>query len=333
MKKVGLLGGSFDPVHLGHVGIAREALKQLSLNEVWFILANDPNLKDPLVADFLARYDMLKIALATNQEFKICDIEKSLPTPSYTINTVIELKRLNPEIDFYFLIGSDQANQLDKWHRIAELKELVTFKIITRGDSNEGDVVIPLDTYPQSSSGFRSGKVEYLDAKVWQYIVKQELYLEGIVKNQMKEKRFIHTLNVVDTALALARTHQVDRHKTYLAALFHDIAKEMPKSEMVKYLTLEEKLTDEEIWHQFVGARLVRDYYQINDEEIYQAIASHTTGDCDSKLAKIIYCADKIEPGRKYDTKPFFVECLSDLDAGFELIKASCLEYISKEKL
>jgi len=326
MKKVGLLGGSFDPIHLGHIAIAQLAIEKLELDEVWYIVSFQTNLKDDLVADISSRLDMANIAIRNDKRLKICDIERDLPTPSYTINTIVALKEKYEDCDFTFLIGSDQADQLDKWHRIDELKEMVEFKVISR-DGKQGDIYVPEGTYPQSSTAIRAGVIEYLDDEVWKYIVNHEIYLETIVASKLTEKRFAHTLNTVEVALSLSLVHKYDRHLTYLAALFHDIAKQESEEFLLSYLDQKEKTQPQGIWHQYVGAKLVKDYYKISNQDVFDAIYNHTTGDCDSILAMIIFCADKIEPSRQYDSNEVFMLCVNDIKQGFQIIKSNHKEY------
>lgn len=332
MKKVGVFGGSFDPIHLGHIGVAKEALKQLGLAEIWFLIAYQPNLKEPLKADFYSRVDMVELAISGEKNLKVLTIEKDLSQPSYTIQSIIKLKELYPIFEFTFLIGTDQAEQLEQWYKIAELRNLVTFKTIARGIDKNADIKIDPTLYPQSSTAVRLGVVEYVKPSVWQYILKHQLYLQDIVASKISKRRFIHTVAVVKTALDFALAHDIDSHQTYLAALFHDIAKDMDFEVMQNYLTTIEKLSDEQIWHQYVGAKLCMEYYKFNDQAIYQAIYHHATGDYDSPLAKIIFCADKIEPTRPYPTKDLFILCLDDLDAGFQAIKKSNALYLAKER-
>ncbi len=332
MKKVGLLGGSFDPIHLGHVGIAQAAIAQLALDEVWFIVAFQTNLKDELSAGFFERLAMVEIAIAGDSHLKVCDVEKNLPVPSYTINTMEVLIKQYPEVNFTFLIGSDQAEQLDKWHRFDELLKMVEFKIISR-DGKPGDVHLSADQYPQSSTAIRAGKVEYADPLVWQYILKHRLYLKNIVAGQLTEKRFAHVLAVLNTALALAAHYNYDASLCYFAALFHDIAKELDKNLMKAYLSAQERQSPKGIWHQFVSAKITRDYYRINDEAVFQAIYHHTTGDCTELLAMIIFCADKVEPTRDYDSGDLLALCFQDLPLAFKTIKEQQESFVKKKRV
>ncbi|MCL6500976.1 MAG: bis(5'-nucleosyl)-tetraphosphatase (symmetrical) YqeK [Candidatus Pacearchaeota archaeon] len=125
-----------------------------------------------------------------------------------------------------------------------------------------------------------------------------------IVKKQLTDHRYQHTLGVMETAIALAKQYGVDEKKAELAAIFHDYAKFRPKEEM-KRIILEQNMPNDlllhntELWHAPVGAYLVQTEVGINDEDILNAIRYHTSGRSDmTLLEKIIYIADYIEPGR-----------------------------------
>lgn len=126
-----------------------------------------------------------------------------------------------------------------------------------------------------------------------------------IIKETLPEKRYIHTLGVVETAIQMARQYGVQEDKVALAAMLHDYAKYRNVSEMQRVaveLGLDELLNyDEELLHAPVGAELVKRELGIEDMEIYQAIAHHTTGAPDMPLLdQIIFVADAIEPNRQY---------------------------------
>jgi predicted HD superfamily hydrolase involved in NAD metabolism len=127
-----------------------------------------------------------------------------------------------------------------------------------------------------------------------------------IVREQLTEKRYSHTLGVVDTAVQLARKYNIDEKKAELAAIFHDYAKFRPKEEL-RNIILQEQLEEEllhhhhELWHAPVGAILVKREAGIHDNEILQAIRYHTTGHPQmTTLDKVVFLADYIEPGRSF---------------------------------
>ena len=127
-----------------------------------------------------------------------------------------------------------------------------------------------------------------------------------LVKAQLTEKRYVHTLGVAESAVELAERYGADIKKAELAAIFHDYAKFRPKEEM-KQIIMEQNITKDlldyhsELWHAPVGAYLVEQEAGITDQEILDAIAYHTSGRIGMTLLdKIVYLADYIEPGRSF---------------------------------
>lgn len=132
MKRVGILGGTFDPPHLGHLIIAEEVYQNLNLDEIWFIPSNQPPHKANANADNQDRLEMVKAAVAGNDHFSINDIELRRNGKSYTHETISQLKQRHPDISFYFIIGGDMVEYLPKWHAIDKLVELVQFVGVKR---------------------------------------------------------------------------------------------------------------------------------------------------------------------------------------------------------
>lgn len=127
-KRVGILGGTFNPPHLGHLIIAEQVKSQLNLDEVMFIPDYQPPHIDKKTAiSAEKRLKMVKLSTMDEPEFKVSDIELRRKGVSYTIDTIKELKLKNPEVDYYFIIGGDMVEYLPKWYRIEELIELVKF--------------------------------------------------------------------------------------------------------------------------------------------------------------------------------------------------------------
>ena len=128
------------------------------------------------------------------------------------------------------------------------------------------------------------------------------------VKKNLKENRFIHTLGVIEEAKKLAKINGVSEEKAEMAALCHDIAKNIPKTEMLEIMKenniilTEDEENSPSIWHSILGPIVAKKELKIEDEEIFSAIRWHTTGKENmTKLEKIIYIADMIEPSRDFD--------------------------------
>ncbi len=129
---IGLFGGGFDPPHLGHYQIM-QYLHSLSLyHEIWMIPSySHPNNK--IMADFKHRKSMCEILVSHFGSFaQACTIEAELPQPNYTLNTVKELYKRNPNIVFEWIVGSDSVQNLHQWYHSSELQEIITFCIIGR---------------------------------------------------------------------------------------------------------------------------------------------------------------------------------------------------------
>lgn len=187
MTRVGLLGGTFDPPHLGHLKIAEKVLHALALDEIWFIPTYDPPLKNRVATDSSHRKKMLERMLSgDDRPFCINDIELRRKEKSYTIHTVKQLKERYPETEFYFIIGGDQVTNLDKWEKINELMELIQFVAIERIGYEWKDVPgvekLLVDIGNISSTEIRSriskGRPfkHLVDEKVYEYIKEYQLY-------------------------------------------------------------------------------------------------------------------------------------------------------------
>src|SRR5690625_2398237 len=132
MKRVGILGGTFDPPHLGHLIIAEEVRQALELDEVWFIPSYTPPHKDDAKASPEDRVRMVELAIKSNPDFKVNTIELERRGNSYTFDTITLLKDIHPSVGFYFIIGADMVEYLPKWHKIDELIRLVHFVGVKR---------------------------------------------------------------------------------------------------------------------------------------------------------------------------------------------------------
>ncbi len=131
--KVGLLGGTFDPPHLGHLTLAQGVLEACQLDEVWFMPSHRPPHKNGNdITDNHYRVDMVQLAIAGNPDFKISLIEFERNGRSFTIDTIEILKANYPHFDFYFIIGGDMIEDLPNWHRIDELSDLISFIGVNR---------------------------------------------------------------------------------------------------------------------------------------------------------------------------------------------------------
>ncbi|MFL6555593.1 MAG: nicotinate-nucleotide adenylyltransferase [Bacillus sp. (in: firmicutes)] len=187
MKKVGILGGTFDPPHYGHLLIANEVLSTLKLDEIWFMPNQEPPHKKK--SDSIKNEDrlqMLDLAIQDNTAFRVETIELHRQGPSYTVDTMKMINDQYPDHQFFFIIGADMIEYLPKWHKIDELIKLVQFVGVERPEySTKTDYPVRYVDVPAidvSSSMIRdrvkNGKtVRYLlPDPVIKYIEEKHLY-------------------------------------------------------------------------------------------------------------------------------------------------------------
>lgn len=130
--KIAIYGGTFDPIHHGHLILAREALEQLGLDKVIFVPAAISPFKNPPIASADIRHSMLQAAIKGDVTYTVNDCELRRPPPSYTIDTVEEIRAHIPDAEIYVLIGDDNVTELSKWRRFPELEKMVRFVVLDR---------------------------------------------------------------------------------------------------------------------------------------------------------------------------------------------------------
>lgn len=132
MRKVGLIGGGFDPIHNGHLAAAAFAQHTYDLDVVLFAPTFESPVQKRYRAAFSDRCTMAKLAVKDQPSWNVTEAEKILPKPNFTINLVKHIKELCFDPDIYLIVGADQANDFHKWHSAAELAELVQPVVLTR---------------------------------------------------------------------------------------------------------------------------------------------------------------------------------------------------------
>jgi nicotinate-nucleotide adenylyltransferase len=162
MRRFGVLGGTFDPIHNGHLAIAEEARWALRLERVYMVpAAQQPLKQERHLASPQQRLDMLRLACAHNPGLMSCDLELRRGAPSYTVDTLREIRILidseedNPaqhnEIELWFILGGDALLSLPRWHAARQIIELARLAVVKRPG-----VSLDLDTLDQALPGLRA---------------------------------------------------------------------------------------------------------------------------------------------------------------------------------
>ncbi len=187
--RIGILGGTFDPVHNGHLYLAREASRKLRLNKVIFIPTNlPPHKKTAKITLARHRYNMLKLAIGNSKKFKVSDIEIKRKGRSYSVETMKLLrKKYGKSVELFFITGSDSLKELRKWKSLKEFLKLCKFVVVKRPNFPiKGDlrnfIVLCINAKDISATDIRNRiKKSYpvskiTPKKVLSYIAKYRLY-------------------------------------------------------------------------------------------------------------------------------------------------------------
>jgi nicotinate-nucleotide adenylyltransferase len=334
LSKIVILGGSFDPIHNEHIELCEKAKLALKADFVWLMPNSTPRWKEN-VTNINIRLKLIELAIKNKPDYYIQKIEVNNPTTEviYTYDTMLELVK-TPN-DYYYIIGTDQLEKLDRWYKIKELAKLVTFVIFERPNykfNSSLDILrrikyIKIDgvTNDISSSYIRENlDFSYLNSDVKDYLNTTYIYHLDLIKKSYHTKLFSHVQQVGQLAHDIALLNNLDGTSAYIAGLMHDIAKELSDEEIDDIINreyIEYAPMPKELKHQFVGEYIAKTKFHITDTNILEAIKFHTTGLVNmSKFAKIIYFADKCEPTRNYDTKPYIDLIKRDFDAGFKYL-------------
>lgn len=194
-KRVGILGGGFNPVHMGHLIISDQVCVQLGLDEFYLMPSYEsPHVDTKKTISATDRVEMLKLATKDNGKLSLELSEITRKGTSYTFETMAELIKRNPDTDYYFVIGGDMVDYLPKWHRIDELVQLVQFvgvhRLGAKIESPYPIIWIDVPLIEISSSDIRKKiaakcSVKYfLPDNVLEYIHKNRLY-QGDEKNDL----------------------------------------------------------------------------------------------------------------------------------------------------
>ena len=332
--RIGILGGTLDPVHNGHITVAQGVMNQMGLDGIMLLPSGTPPHKNRL-APSQDRLKMAKLAAKGRRGFFASDEEVRREGPTYTVDTLTRLTLEHPGTQWVFIIGADALNSLDSWREFPHIARLCSFAAVGRPGFDaelQGMKVAALrecygariqlmavDGLDVSSTEIRRMVAEdrpissLVPVAVEKYIRQRGLYLCDYgepellkkLKDTLTPHRYIHTMGVADTAERLAARFNVDPLRARLAGLLHDCAKSMPLDEMRALVQQntpdldEEELDTRAVLHAPAGAILAERDYGVRDRNILSAIRKHTLGDgIMSPMDALIYVADFIEPNR-----------------------------------
>lgn len=319
--KIGILGGTFDPIHNAHIEIAKEALRQFKLDKVVIMPTPNPPHKDKTrITSNFHRANMIRLALKDVENVAFSDFELNKNNTTYTADTLHMLRELHPEDDYYFILGSDSIASFMSWYRPDVILKYATLLAVRRDDESAKIMdqkvteieqtyhvkigIISMKSMAVSSSFIRTHSYQEIEQmvpkSVLTYMKENQLYQDENIniawsvnkitedlQKRLKESRFEHTLGVAKTAKEMAEIFNINPNKAYLAGMLHDCAKNLSDIELLKICRENNiQITDSEkespyLLHGKAGAYLARTRYGITDEEVISSIVWHTTGKAD----------------------------------------------------
>lgn len=336
-----LFGGTFDPIHKGHLLVARNALRELDADKVIFVPAKNPRWKVPLDSEH--RLHMLQLGLEGEKNFEIsmCEMESQAPV-SYSIDTVRHYRKLYPNSRIYFLMGFDQLDRLDDWHDAADLgkdAQIVAYARPGFPKNHEAvkkyhvQVIEYADLVDLSSTDIRACKSLMTKKSVIDYIISHDLYFAKTVQGYYDAKRYRHAVSVANLCYDIAVGNHMEPTKAFQAGYLHDIGKLQAKDPdaprmMKRYFPKYQKMP-QWAWHQFLGEMIARYFFGIHGRQVLDAIEFHTTGNAHmGKYGKAVFVGDKLDPLRGYDSSDAIALSKADINAGFALTLAQNQAYL-----
>lgn len=338
--KIGVYGGSFNPVHGGHINLAETAVKSLELDKLFIVPVGKPWYKeDNNLISGEHRINMCDLAFKNVPNTEVLDYEINKTERNYTVSTIHWLKSHYANAEFYVIMGGDMFLTLKNWRCFDELKGMVKFCAAERSFGNDEEMteckkyleengaevkLIPLDIVEISSSEIRKSieegkKPEYLTDGVYSYIQQNKLYgykddyiypfeeFKKLLKTKVEEKRYIHSVNVAECAGHLAEKYGYNVHMARTAGILHDICKRMDIDEQIKLIKASRVKWDEltfekkKILHGLSAAEYIFNDLGVYNTDIIDAVRYHTTGrPAMTLLEKIVYVADAISAERDY---------------------------------
>ena len=342
MDRIGIYGGSFNPPHIGHIQAAKQAVEALKLDKLIVIPAGvAPHKQMPGNSPSpQQRLDMLRLTLADCPQIEVSDLELRREGPSYTYETILQLRAIYPEACLILFMGTDMFLSLESWKHPEIILENATLGVFYRGDKGEAqaieakkaeleqqgakvelvqNVAIPISsTQMRRLLAFRCAAA-FLPEGVLDYIREYRLYdtrtdwknlpmdrLEQVVVSLLKPNRVAHVLGCRDTAVELARHWGADETDAARAGILHDITKAIDGPLQLTLCEAYGKILSDfsrrypKTLHALTGSLVAKRIFGEN-EAVVSAIEHHTTGKADMNLLeKIIYVADYMEPNRNF---------------------------------
>lgn len=327
-RRIALFGGTFDPIHNGHLAVARELAARLALDRVLIMPTFVPPHKIKTeMASAVDRLEMCRLACEPYPELAVSDVEINRRGASFTVLTLEQLHREMPDAELFLLVGADMFLTLASWYRFADIAKLATLCAVPRDDVSAADlrayadaleaqgarcVIENIETPRLSSTAIRQAARAGESLEGWvppavaAYIAEHQVYAarrnyrdteeqyRDILRGRLTPKRYRHSLAVAEQAEHLARKYGADPEKARMAGLLHDILKDTDGDSQLQIFKDFGILLDAveqqapKLWHAHAGAVFLEHILGITDPDILLPIRYHTTGRAGMSLPEVV---------------------------------------------
>ncbi len=369
-ERIGIMGGSFNPIHARHIEMAACARREFNLERIIFLPTGNPPHKRAGLEEAEDRFEMTRLAVFGQQGFTASRMEIDREGIIYTVDTLTKLQKQMPDTAFDYIIGEDTLVDLPNWRKADKVFTMCRFLVCCRtsdeirnhpfvDELQKRGATFAFLTLPPSEVSSTSVRaklergedVPELPPQVEEYIRLMGLYgkmpspanakqFYPKLRAALSDKRLVHSLLVAHTARKLARIHGVNEDRAALAGLLHDCAKCLPLSTMQHIARENRLLLDKEtlqsgnLLHGPVGAVVAEKEYGVTDPIILSSIRCHTTGKVGMlPLDMIVYLSDKIEPSRRSYPVLEEVRELAEKDLAAAMLHSlkSTLDYVRSQ--
>lgn len=361
MSRIAMFGGTFNPPHNGHIAAAKACVEQLNLDELIFIPTAIPPHKalPALTATADERLEMTRLASQLVPSSRVSDMELARGGASFTSDTLQSLRESYPDDQMWIIIGTDMAETFEGWHQPQKICDLARLALVVRGEGEKerisscaqrikekfGARIDIIDNTPleMSSTEARGGNSDELPQKVRSYISDKCLYvdidaLRRKVKGRLSEKRFLHTVGCEEMAVKLAQIYGGEERLCRVAALLHDITKELSLTQQLnlceKWSIIHDYDSDniDAVIHADTAAAMAEHEFGFGTR-VCSAIRKHTVGAEEMSLEdKIVFVADACEENRTYPEADKVREiAYSDLDEAIKYIVRRTAERVAQK--
>ncbi|MBQ6970499.1 bis(5'-nucleosyl)-tetraphosphatase (symmetrical) YqeK [bacterium] len=344
-KNILIYSGAFNPPHVGHLKIVLNTINALHFDGeiIINIDKHSPWKKDGDLVPYSYRKNMLINLFGKTFNYSIYENKKNLV---YARDIIEDIKNKYPIANLYYLVGEDQYKLIEKWEDYLTFNNFVIIVCHCRSNHKKIKQIDPkheivYDQYiPCDSATIKKTlAVKYLGNKNLDYIKKNHLYLQYKIADMLTEHRYQHTLRVLDTITTIAYANlfsEQDILRAQIAAILHDIAKSWEHEQYLKLFSPSflKIFPSFHCAHGHAAAEIAKTKFKITDNIILDALRNHVIykDNSNNKIAKALYCADKLEPARLptdiTNREELLEECCKNLNKGFaSVLRANTEKY------